>query len=182
MGNSRKKVSADVRMMVLHEAGYKCGRPTCRNILTLDLHHLEPVSVGGPDTAENLLPLCGYCHDMHHAGHFPPASIRAWKFLLLALNEAFDRRSVDLLLVLAKLQRVERVTSDGLPTYAPLIAGGMAHVHERRIVDGGSGTPCYTVAISEKGVIFVNGWQSGDQAAALSFGAIGTATAAAGST
>ena len=44
------------------EAGYKCGNPTCRNVITLELHHIEYVSDGGGDDPSNLLVLCPYCH------------------------------------------------------------------------------------------------------------------------
>jgi len=49
----------------LHESGYRCGNPVCRTILTLDIHHLTRIE-GGPNTAENLLPLCPNCHAQHH--------------------------------------------------------------------------------------------------------------------
>jgi len=74
----------------LHESGYKCGNPACHSVVTLDIHHLEQVSAGGGDTAENLLPLCPNCHALHHRGVIPADSIRAWKLLLLTINEAYD--------------------------------------------------------------------------------------------
>lgn len=98
----RKSLHVDTRQIILHEAGYKCANPTCRHILTLDVHHLDRVSDGGPDDPANLVALCPNCHALHHRGEIPATSLRAWKMLLLAMNEAFDARTVDLLLAIAK--------------------------------------------------------------------------------
>lgn len=164
----RKAVPVDVRQVVLHECGYKCGNPACRYILTLDMHHIEYVSEGGTNTAENLLPLCGNCHNLHHRREIPPESIRAWKFLLLALNEALDRRSVDILLMLHKLNAIEEVTGDGLPQYAAMVSSGLASVQPRRRADfGGQGIAFYNIRLTEKGIRFVDGWLKGNQQAAL---------------
>ncbi|MBW1992993.1 MAG: HNH endonuclease [Deltaproteobacteria bacterium] len=100
---TRKSIPGNTRRQVLHEAGYKCGNPVCRTILTLDFHHLIPVSREGSNRLENLLPLCPNCHALHHKGEIPIESIRSWKMLLLALNEAFDRRSIDLLLAIESI-------------------------------------------------------------------------------
>ena len=54
-----------MRDEVLREAGHKCANPTCRNILTLQLHHMVWVKDGGGTEAINLIALCGHCHDMH---------------------------------------------------------------------------------------------------------------------
>ena len=102
MAKKRRSIPVDVQHLVLHEAGYKCANPVCRTILTLDIHHLVPVADDGGNAPDNLLALCPNCHALHHRAEIPADSIRAWKMLLLALNEAYDRRSVDLLLALDK--------------------------------------------------------------------------------
>jgi hypothetical protein len=94
----RTKLPIHLRQQVLMEACYKCGRPVCHHIITLDLHHIWPVAEDGPDELYNLIALCGYCHDMHHQGHFTEAAIRHWKGMLVALNHAFDPAGMDLLL------------------------------------------------------------------------------------
>src|SRR5262245_54602352 len=99
---TRKPVPADARTLVLHECGYRCANPVCRMVLTLEIHHLEQVSDGGSNQPSNLLPLCPNCHTLHHKKIIPLSSLRAWKHLLLALNQAFDTRLVDLLLTLRK--------------------------------------------------------------------------------
>jgi len=89
------------------------------------------VSDGGGDSPENLLPLCPNCHALHHQGHIPRESLRTWKLLLLALNEGFDRRSVDTLLALDVLDGV-MVWGDALLPCAALIALGFLEVKEQR--------------------------------------------------
>ena len=175
LGTEAKKVPIDVRRLVLHEAGYKCSNPACRYPLTLDVHHLYYVSEGGSNLAENLLPLCPNCHTEHHHGNIPTESLRAWKMLLLALNEAFDRRSIDLLLTIAGLGRIVGVSADGLPHYAGLLASNLVYlVHDFQETTAGGqqlhhslGIGNYAAFLTERGKLFVEGWKKGDQRAAI---------------
>jgi hypothetical protein len=121
--SKRKSISPSIRQQVLIESGYKCGRPVCRNIITLDLHHLIYISNNSRNDASNLLPLCGYCHDMHHAKQLSAEALRFWKGLLLALNQAFDQKSMDLLLYLTKQFDGTTYSGDGVLQFAGLIAG-----------------------------------------------------------
>jgi hypothetical protein len=136
IGNEARRVPLDVKRLVLHEAGYKCANPCCRYPLTLDIHHLYYVSEGGSNLAENLVPLCPNCHTEHHNGNIPTDSLRAWKMLLLALNEAFDRHSIDLLLTIDKVGYIDWISGDGVHTYAPLVASNLISI-ERRPVEAG---------------------------------------------
>lgn len=169
----RKAIPIDVKRTVLHEAGYKCANPVCRHIITLDIHHMIYVADGGTDTAENLLPLCPNCHALHHAGQIPVASIRTWKMLLLSLNEAFDRRSVDILLTLDKLEHntIKRLSGDGIATYAPLIAAEYVNVRQYYEDLSGGGfaqfEQMYLAELTDKGKLLVQAWKQGDQAAAV---------------
>lgn len=171
----RKALQPAARMLVLHESGYKCSNPTCRMVLTLDIHHIEYVADGGGDRPDNLLALCPNCHSLHHKGHIPRESLRAWKMLLLSLNEGFDRRSVDTILALDVLGGV-MVWGDGLLTVASLVASGLVEVDEKREKIEEEGFLGYTehralkywVQLSAKGRAFVEGWKRGDQDAALS--------------
>lgn len=175
MVTKRKPISLSTRMTVLHESGYKCSNPACRTILTLDIHHLDFVSEGGPNLPENLLALCPNCHSLHHNGNIPRDSLRAWKMLLLSLNEAFDRRSIDILLALYKLGGL-MVWGDGLLNCAALVASGLVTVCEKNKKikrDGLFGTYTdhetekYWLELSDKGRQFVEAWKRGDQAAAV---------------
>ena len=162
---ARKKLTVDVKAVVLHECGYMCGNPACRRPLTLDIHHLEPVAVGGPDTPENLLGLCPNCHTDHHNNIIPIESIRCWKMLLMTINEAYDRRSVELLLALAKQGKLY-VSGDGVLTCAALIAAGMAHAYLERTAPS-QPLSSYWISLTLRGHAFVAAWKKGDQDAAI---------------
>jgi hypothetical protein len=171
MGNKRRAIPMDAKHTVLHEAGYKCGNPVCRNLITLDIHHLIKVSESGPDSAENLLPLCPNCHALHHIGKIPATSLRTWKMLLLALNEAFDRKSVDILLALDTLGKIERITGDGVCDLAPLVAAGVVKIQQGlHTISFGmqqANQIMYSAELSEKGKLLVESWKIGDQSAAI---------------
>jgi HNH endonuclease len=165
----RKAPKPDVRQLVLHEAGYKCGNPICRHVITLDVHHLDPISSGGGNGPDNLLALCPNCHALHHAKQITETSLRAWKLLLLALNEAFDRRSVDIILSLDKLGPLY-LTGDGILECAGLVASGLAEVRpgQHDLAPGApgwdhGGPPLYTLTLSNHGRNFVDAWKDGRQ-------------------
>ncbi len=169
----RKKVPTQVRDEVLRESGYKCGNPVCRNILTLQLHHIEWVAEGGGNEPTNLIPLCGHCHDLHTQGHIPESAIRHWKGILHALNSAFSKESMDLLLFLNGAE-TEQVfySGDGLLRFAGLIAGGFAEVVDSHFGVGvryGSGPPTsppastHRVRLTDKGRTLVEAWLQGDE-------------------
>jgi len=171
VGKEAARVSVSVRQLVLHEAGYKCANPCCRHPLTLEVHHLYYTSEGGANSSDNLLPLCPLCHTYHHKGDIPTESLRAWKMLLVSLNEAFDRQSVDILLTLAQLGRIEWITGDGLPSYASLVAANLISLKQQWHVTWGVGRSTqqqlYAARLTEKGQLFVEGWKKGDQNAAI---------------
>jgi hypothetical protein len=130
-------------------------------VLTIEIHHLEQVSEGGTNEPSNLLPLCPNCHTLHHTGIIPIASLRTWKHLLLALNQAFDTRLIDLLLTLDKLVRVW-VTGDGVLQCSPGIASGLIKVETKVAADN------YVVSLTAKGQRFVSEWAAGNEQAAIS--------------
>lgn len=166
MAKKRRRIPEAVRRHVLMEAGYRCGVPTCRNILAIDLHHIVPVSEDGGNEPDNLLPLCGLCHDLHHRGEIPPDAIRIWKGILVALNRAFDHETIDNLLFLQALDSKPRliVSGDGVLRFSRLIAAGLAtfkwqNVTRERRPD------TYSVALTDKGKLLVEAWTEGNAAA-----------------
>jgi hypothetical protein len=161
----RKSIPVAVTRAVLHEAGFKCANPACRMVLTLDIHHLDYVSNDGSNTTENLLALCPNCHRLHHAGHIPTDSLRAWKMLLLSLNEGFDRRSIDILLTIGKAG-VLWVSGDGVLECAALVASELV-LQDLVITGPGAGQGNYQLKLTGKGKLFVAAWKKGDQAAAI---------------
>ena len=173
---TRPPITAAVKQAVLIEAGYKCANPICRNVLALELHHIEWVKDGGPSTVDNLLALCGHCHDLHTQGHIARQAIDAWKSLLTSLNNP-SRTSVDLLLVLfqeegrmaneprsAKAPPPFRFTGDGLGALAPLITSGLVQISKRFLGGNswGGSMPSYQVELTEKGRQIVRAWIDGD--------------------
>lgn len=171
MAKSRRtSIALVTQREVLHEAGYRCGNPGCRGIITLDIHHIEYVSEGGGNGTENLLPLCPTCHALHHSGQIPRESIRAWKMLLLSLNDGFSRLAVDLLLALDHLgRRPVLVATDTVLMMGSLIASGLvtiSHPSTGEIPDRDFSQSRF-VSLSNKGVSFVASWKAGNQAGAI---------------
>jgi hypothetical protein len=166
----RAKLPLNVRHQLLMEAGYKCGNPTCRNVITLDLHHIQYVSEGGGDDPSNLLVLCPYCHSMHHEGHIPVEAIRLWKGLLVALNQGFDRQGMDLLLFLHKTQDTQiRLSGDGVLTYAGLIGADLVAITETDVTFMAPGElrkfiqTSHKLALTQKGTLLVEAWLAGNE-------------------
>jgi HNH endonuclease len=160
-----RSVPVDTKTLLLHEAGYRCSNPACRSIITLEIHHIEFVSAGGSNDPSNLLVLCPNCHSLHHTGIISIQSLRAWKFLLLALNEAFDRRGVDVLLALGTLREL-KVSGDGVLSCSPGIAAGLIKVETRLHADD------YWVSLTERGKALVLAWKQGNQELAVQSGAL----------
>ena len=159
----RKRIPDPVRNLVLLEAGYKCANPTCRHILTLELHHIVRVKDGGANNPESLLALCPNCHSLHTQGHIPAHAIRTWKSLLLALNSA-NHVTADLLLMLAAdEERVAsgdrktvaprfRFTGDGLPALAGLLSSGLITISADILEQTRGGVRCLlSRSVSPKG-------------------------------
>jgi hypothetical protein len=132
------------------------------------------VKDGGGSTAINLIALCGHCHDLHTQGHIPASAIRHWKGLLHALNHAFNKESMDLLLYLSHPD-IENVwyTGDGFLKFAGLVAASLVEVAESQFSVGvryGNGAPtsppttAVRVKLSDKGRLLVDSWMNGDEA------------------
>jgi hypothetical protein len=165
--SNRKNIKLEIRLQVLHEAGYKCSVPTCRTILTLDIHHLVYVSDKGSNDPANLLALCPNCHALHHRGEIPSTSLRAWKMFLLSLNEAFDRRSIDMLLALDTIGGLS-IQGEGILSCASLIAANLVEVQEKISHSfPPKFSPYYYIKLNEKGRTLVKAWKRGEQESAV---------------
>ena len=60
---------ANVRAYILHRDNYQCQH--CKGHSKeprLNVHHIVQRSNGGSDRPDNLITLCGKCHDLHHRG------------------------------------------------------------------------------------------------------------------
>lgn len=157
---TRQQISVEIRKQVLHEAGYRCANPACRMVLVINIHHLDPVSKGGENTFDNLIALCPNCHALHHQGDIPHESLRTWKLLLLSLNQAFDRKAIDILLTLYRIPKIT-LRGEGMLEIAGLIS---SHLVEWRQ----SHTDVFDIMLSKKGTIFVEAWTSGKLKKAVS--------------
>ena len=157
----RKKLRPEVVLAVLTEAGFRCGVPTCRTILAIDLHHMVEVSEGGPDEPFNLLALCPTCHALFHRGTILREAIYSWKGMLVALSQAFDKQAVDDLLFLEKLKPNElAVSGDGVLRFSRLIAADLAGF--RLLLQNGP-IVLYEVGVTERGMMLVDAWKKGDR-------------------
>lgn len=166
MTTKRRAIPLDIKTSVLHESGYKCANPVCRTIITLDIHHIVRVADDGGDSLDNLLALCPNCHALFHRGEILQQSIRTWKMLLLALNEAFDRQTIDILLALHK-QGTLFCTGDAFKDYAALIAVDMVDYHQFGGPSHKSPITPVSVSLTAKGKQFIEAWKKGDQRTAI---------------
>lgn len=169
----KSKVPLGIKTQVLHEAAYQCSNPICRSLITLDIHHIEKISEGGTNSSENLIALCPNCHRRYHNGEIPIETLKSWKYHLLALNEAFDKKSISYLLLLSKVSSLF-LRSEGLLEFSSLIASGNVLFEELQyresvIIDYhvSKAQPIlvkgYKVFLSPKGVKLIENWINGEQ-------------------
>ena len=169
MTRNRKRLPPSVRDEVLREAGYMCGNPACRHILTLEVHHMIWVKDDGGDDPANLLALCPNCHSLHTTGIIPSSAIRHWKGMLHALNHAFSRESMDLLLFLMQSNAKRMwLSGDGVLRFAGLIAAGLVEFGEQvwanaLSVPGPPPSSSHKLKLTAKGEALVNAWVAGDE-------------------
>lgn len=159
---TRTKVPSKTVHQVLTEAGYRCAVPTCRTILALDLHHLEPVAEDGDNSPSNLLALCPTCHGLFHRGEIHRDALFAWKSLLVSLSQAFDQRDVDNLLFLAAPGYPLHLSGDGVARFARLIGSGLAE-YNLALHNHMTGLIQYRVHLTPRGTQLVEAWKAGDR-------------------
>ena len=162
-------------MMALTEAGYRCAVPTCRGILALDLHHLVPVKEEGGNEHSNLIALCPTCHALYERGTIKRESLALWKAMLVTLGNAFDKESVDNLLFLHSIQKVEPpiISGDTVFRYSKLVSAGLVTFkarYRRAVREGGFFARLaegelfgYVLALTDKGKLVVEAWEKGDR-------------------
>lgn len=160
----RQAIPHGVRLQVLTEAGYRCAVPTCRNILAIDLHHIEEVADGGGNDLGNLLALCPTCHALYTRGTISRDSVYAWKLILVSLSHAFDGNAVDDLLFL-KAPNIANlmVSGDGVLKFSRLIAAGLA---EFSLYMQNGPIVLYQVKLTPKGERLIDAWMTGNRNAA----------------
>ena len=129
------------------------------------------VREGGGNSSDNLIALCPNCHSLHTYGHIPASAIRHWKGILHALNHAFNRDSMDLLLFLGQ-PGVKEIwfSGDGVLRFSSLIAAGFVAFttpFTAHMMKAGGPAPAssHKLSLTEKGAALVDAWIAGDEAA-----------------
>jgi len=76
----RRRIPQEVRDQLLVEAMHRCCLCPEHNDVT-DLHHVVPISEGGPDSEENLMVVCPTCHAKIHRlrKRYTPEQLRMYK-------------------------------------------------------------------------------------------------------
>lgn len=126
----RKPIPRHIRQLVLIESGYMCGNPRCRTILTLELHHIDPVRDGGSNESSNLIALCPNCHSMHEKGIIPQEAIYVWKNMIISINST-NISNIDTLLHIYKMSENKilepyiRYSAESLVHFAGLLNSGL---------------------------------------------------------
>jgi hypothetical protein len=174
MPTKRPSIPPNVQQAVLLEAGYMCGNPRCRNIITLEIHHIDWVKDGGKSEVNNLIALCPNCHELHTKGYIPHSAIVHWKGMLHALNHAFNREGMAYLLFLS-LPTFENIwySGDAVLHFAGLIAAGLVGIAESQQAVGlryaTSPLPIQPpstgvrLRLTDKGRLLVDSWLHGNQ-------------------
>jgi hypothetical protein len=162
---NRKRIPDQVTRQVLIEAGYRCGVPTCRTILAIDLHHLVQVSEDGKNEPANLLALCPTCHALYHRGTISPEALYAWKLVLVSLSTAFDHATIDLMLFLEKVSNEPHflIGADTLVQFARLIGGDLATCEWQNVMVDYVQYQRFRVSLSHKGRGLIEAWRSGNR-------------------
>jgi hypothetical protein len=90
----------------------------------------------------------------------------------MALNHAFDRRSIDLLLAIDKIGWLQ-VSGDGVLECAALVAADYIRVAIQQVI-GSPSQYVYRLLFTERGRQFVDGWKRGDQNAISDVAVVGS--------
>ncbi|MCH7850598.1 MAG: HNH endonuclease [Nanoarchaeota archaeon] len=103
MTEQREKILIQLRRRVLVEAGHRCAIPTCREMSTVDIHHIVPWKEGKEHKYENLIALCPNCHRMADNEKIDRKSLRMYKNNLRFLYDKYTIFEIDVLFDLNKL-------------------------------------------------------------------------------
>lgn len=160
----RPSLPQAVRREVLIEASYRCAVPRCLTALAIDVHHIDENSSNNEPA--NLIALCPTCHAAFHRKIYSVEAIKFWKLMLQQLNAAYDRNTINLLLMIATLEEAKsisyEVTGDGLQAFSPLLASGLIHVNVFVRPAMNRALPYYEVKLSERGRATMKAWKEGD--------------------
>ena len=164
---TRVKIPPAVKREILIEASYRCAVPRCMTPLAIDIHHIDENPANNDPS--NLIALCPTCHGAFHRKTYTAEAIRFWKLMLQQLNAAYDRNTINLLLMLARLEESGwkhfEVTGDGFLAFSPLLASELIKVTVFHRTAYDRGMPYYEVTLSERGQATMKAWKEGNPAA-----------------
>jgi len=150
---------AELKRMVLVEAGHRCAIPTCRHPTT-EIAHIVPESQSHDDSFENLIALCPKCQKKE----IDAQSIRMYKHNLEILNSRysdFERRMFD---QIAETDRRSFIVEAGLEI--PLLHAvndGLLKRVELAPVAIQQGEPTqYKYEVTDEGLDFINRYIHGE--------------------
>ena len=131
-------------------------------MLVLDCHHIWWVRDGGGNDLPNLICLCPNCHALYHRGVFNDEAIRHWKSLLVAMNNAFDRKSMDMLLTINQYPFIQ-YSGGELLHLSSLIQAKLVELRDVNATSAGTVvTGTYRVETTERGKLLIEAWTSGE--------------------
>jgi hypothetical protein len=84
----RKRVRDAVRAAIKARDGYACRCCGRTDHVRQDPHHLRFSSLGGPDTTENEILTCGFCHAAIHARQIYVLGSNADKLIMFDIHES----------------------------------------------------------------------------------------------
>jgi hypothetical protein len=161
---ARVPIPTSVRREILIEASYRCAVPRCMTAIAIDVHHIDENPAN--NNPSNLIALCPTCHSAFHRKTYSVEAIQFWKLMLQQLNAAYDRNTINLLLMLAHLEdngwKKFEVTGDGFLAFSPLLVSGLINVNIFHRATFDQGIPYYEVALSDRGQATMKAWKEGN--------------------
>ena len=94
--SKRPHLPAELRRIILVEAGHRCAIPTCR-IPTTEVAHIIPWSEVKEHKYENLIALCPNCHTRADKGEIDRKSLRIYKRILQRLTDRYTKFELNVL-------------------------------------------------------------------------------------
>ena len=96
MTDERTAIPAELKRIILIEAGHRCAIHTCRHIDT-EIHHIIPWEQCKKHEYENLIALCPNCHTRADKGEIDKKSLRRYKSNLRFLTDKYFPWELDIL-------------------------------------------------------------------------------------
>lgn len=160
MNKYRPKIPADIKRVVLIEAGHRCAIPTCRQTTT-EIAHIEPWERVKKHEPDNLIALCPNCHTRFDKGEIDKKSTEIYKRKLIFLSDRYSKYELTVLFELSKKDRI--FIGGGKLLVIGLLDDELIKITEITCWMGEDGEldPIeFYVSLTEKGKSFIKGWKS----------------------